>query len=176
MILYFVRHGQTDFNVKHILQGSQFDEPLNTDGIKQMEDLIPQLPADFEVIFASPLKRVLMSVEIIKKHFDKPVIIKEELSERDFGTLAGKTWKDIPDGEHLRELDRDQQYDYRSYGGESVADVKNRIEKFLQEAKSSGYNTALIVSSNGILRLLYKLFLNESVDNIDNASIHRFDI
>ncbi len=176
MILYFVRHGQTDFNKKHLLQGKEFDEPLNEDGIKQMSELLPNLPNDFEVIFSSSLKRVLTSAEIIKSKFNKPIVVEDEISERDFGSLAGKTWDDIPEGRKLQEIDRKQQYDYRPFGGESVEDVKNRINKFFQNAKNSGYKTALVVSSVGILRLVYKVLLDKDVIEIDNASIHKFEI
>lgn len=38
MNLYFVRHGQTDWNVQHLTQGWT-DTPLNEDGVKQAEVL-----------------------------------------------------------------------------------------------------------------------------------------
>ena len=98
MKLYFIRHGQTDFNKAHRLQGVKFNEPLNTIGEQEMKDVLPSLPTDFEVIFASPLARVQMSAEIIANHFNKPIITREELVERNFGSLAGKTWDEIEDG------------------------------------------------------------------------------
>jgi broad specificity phosphatase PhoE len=176
MILYFVRHGQTDFNKTHRLQGLEFNEPLNALGEKEMQDLLPNLPTDFEVIFASPLKRVQMSAEIIAHHFHKPIITKEEITERDFGSLAGKTWDDIPNGRKLQTIDRKQEYDYRPYGGESVDDVIARLKHFLDYAKTPGYQSALVVSSIGILRLVYKILLDENVIEIKNASVHRFEI
>ncbi len=176
MILYFVRHGQTDFNKEHILQGKIFDEPLNENGIKQVTELLSHLPQDFEVIFSSPLKRVLMSAEIIERHSHKPIIIKEEISERDFGSLAGKRWNEIPNGHELREADIHQHYDYRPYGGESIEDVSNRVKRFLDECKHANYKVALVVSSIGILRLVYKLLKNTDVTEVENATIHTFEI
>ena len=40
--LYIVRHGQTDWNVKKLLQGAT-DIELNGDGIKQAEELSKKL-------------------------------------------------------------------------------------------------------------------------------------
>ncbi len=176
MILYFVRHGQTDLNKTHRLQGTAFDEPLNSEGKKEMNDSLSKLPTDFEVIFSSPLKRVQMSAQIIADHFHKPIITKEEISERDFGSLAGKTWDDIPKGMELQEADREQKYDYHQFGGESVEDVAARLNKFIEYAKTSGYKSALAVSSVGILRLAYKILLGQSVVKIENASVHKFEI
>ena len=176
MILYFIRHGQTDFNKEHRLQGVEFDEPLNAEGEKEMHDLLPNLPTDFEVIFASPLKRVQMSAQIIADYSHKPIVIKEELSERDFGSLAGKTWSEIPNNLELQTLDREQRYDYRAFGGESFEDVALRLERFISYAKDSSYASALVVSSIGVLRVAYKIVLNENIVDIDNASVHRFEI
>jgi broad specificity phosphatase PhoE len=176
MILHFIRHGQTDFNKTGTLQGKAFDEPINAEGEKEIREVLPTIPSDFEVIFASPLKRVQMSAEIISSYFDKPIITKEELSERDLGSLAGKTWDELPDGRELQKIDQDQEYDYRQYGGESAEDVTLRTQQFLDYAKASGYDSALVVSSVGVVRIIYKLLRNEKVIRIENATVHTFTI
>lgn len=176
MIIYFVRHGQTEFNRTHVLQGSIYDEPLNETGGEQIREALQKLPEDFEIIFASPLKRVQMSAHIIAEHFHKDIITRDELSERNFGSLAGKPWDEIPNGSQLQMLDQTEQYDYRPYGGESIDDVRARVEHFLEYAKTSGYQTAVAVTSVGVLRILYKQLLGQDVFQIDNASVHRFEI
>ncbi len=176
MILYFVRHGETDFNVSHRLQGIAFDEPLDNMGVKEMNELLPLLPKDFDVIYSSPLKRVLMSAEIIKGYSNKPILIRNEITERDFGSLAGKTWDDIPGGHELQEIDRRQEYDYHSYGGESVRDVEKRLRKFFEEMKNTDHTSVLVVSSIGIIRLVYKILTGENVIEVKNASVHKFII
>jgi len=176
MILYFIRHGQTDFNITHRLQGISIDEPLNETGLQEMKDLLPNLPSDFEVVYSSPLKRVQMSADIISKSMGKAIVLKSEISERDFGSLAGKTWDEIPNGRQLQAIDKEHKYDYRSYGGESVDDVEKRLKKFFEDAKASGYKSALVVSSIGIIRLVYKLLKGEHVTEVKNASVHTFEI
>lgn len=176
MILYCVRHGQTDFNKNHIIQGIKLDEPLNVNGERQIRNLIAHIPNDFEVLFSSSLRRVLSSADMISQETGKQIIINDDLTERDFGSLAGKTWDDIPNGRDLQKIDREQKYDYREYGGESVEDVKKRIESFLDYVKKSGYKKVLVVTSVGIIRLLYLMLKNENVIEIDNASVHIFEI
>ncbi len=176
MIIYLIRHGETDFNKVHRLQGRIFDEPLNAAGVQEMKDILPDLPKDFEVIYSASHKRVLQSAEIISNFSGKPVVVNKNIEERDFGSLDGRTWDDIPGGQELRAIDIEQRYDYRQYGGESVEDVTGRLEKFLEEIKSSAYNASLVVTSVGIIRLLYKILLNETVADVKNASIHKFEI
>jgi len=141
-----------------------------------MRSLLPQLPKDFCVIFSSSLKRTLASAKIIAAYSRREIIVTEKLTERDFGTLAGRTWDDIPNGRSLQNMDRKQQYDYSPYGGESVRDVEERLMSFFDEAEGLGYSSAVVVSSIGVIRLAYKLLLNKTIIDIDNASIHQFDL
>jgi broad specificity phosphatase PhoE len=176
MILYLVRHGQTDFNKDHRLQGLLIDEPLNEKGIEETKAMLESLPKDFEVIFSSPLKRVLASAQIISDFSGKPILIREEIRERDFGSLAGKTWDEIPDGRKIQATDRELEYDYRPYGGESAEDVKKRLSVFLDELKKSSYSKVLAVSSIGIIRMAYYSLKNEKVVDVKNVSIHTFEL
>jgi broad specificity phosphatase PhoE len=176
MILYFVRHGQTDFNTTNRLQGAAFDESLNETGVKEMNALLPMLPKDFEIIYSSPLKRVFASAEIISEYSHKRIIVSENISERDFGSLAGKKWDDIPNGQTLQSIDRKQKYNYHPFGGESVQDVEKRVNRFCDEITSSGYAVAIVVSSIGIIRLVYKLFRGEEEIEVRNASVHKFTL
>ncbi len=63
--LYIVRHGQTDWNVKKLLQGAT-DIELNGEGIKQAEELSKKLDLDkIDICFCSPLKRTRQTANIL---------------------------------------------------------------------------------------------------------------
>ena len=69
MKLYFVRHGETDVN-SGLQQANtaQFDEPLNTVGVAQAEQLAEQLSdATFDAIVSAPLQRTVQTAKIINK-------------------------------------------------------------------------------------------------------------
>lgn len=180
MKFLFVRHGETDSNKTWVLMGQGVDESLNEEGIKQVEDLALKLNDDFDMIFSSSLKRALETANILNNRFGKPLEIKEELRERHFGSLSGKSWEEVgmltgEDIEDMKKRDLSQAYDYRRYGGESTSDVTVRLEKFINSVRSKPYKKILVVTHGGIIRLAYKVFKNEGIVGITNTSIHEFE-
>ena len=86
-----VRHGETDWNVKGIIQG-QTDIPLNKLGEDQAKQCGTYLKTQsFEVIISSPLKRARKTTEIINDSLNLPIIYNNNLKERYFGIAEGKT-------------------------------------------------------------------------------------
>jgi len=179
--LYLVRHGQTDSNVKGQLTGLN-DTPLNNLGIRQAEELVPSLPGGIQAIYCSPLLRVNQTAEILNRELNLPLHLTRALNERDFGSLTEKSWDEV--GEDLRKIDREQKYDYRPYGGESVEDVHGRLRSFINELKTgSPYEKIIVVTSSGVIRALYYLrdgYLpantEELTNRFRNGSVHEFTI
>jgi broad specificity phosphatase PhoE len=184
MKCYFVRHGQTDFNKENEIMG-QLDEPLNKTGIAESRALAEKLDLDFEKIFCSPMQRARQTAEIINEKLNVPIEIHDEIRERSFGSLAGETLEqmDKQTMDQIGKKDHDLTYDYRPFGGEAVADVKARLQKFIEFLKSSAAQRSeqaqkkvLVVTHTGIIRLMYPLCLNKPYTEIDNDSVHIFEI
>lgn len=94
MMIYLIRHGETDWNHQKRRQGRR-DIPLNDEGRAQMRrcaQALIGLPVDTMV--TSPLSRAVESAEIVAEclGFDKEQILRDEgLIERDFGDVDGMT-------------------------------------------------------------------------------------
>ncbi|TNF07341.1 MAG: histidine phosphatase family protein [Bacillota bacterium] len=93
MQLVMVRHGQTDYNAKRLVQG-RINNPLNQHGKKQARELASifiDRDETFDYILSSPLSRALETADIIRRKFkmDKPIIVDHQLIERDFNELDG---------------------------------------------------------------------------------------
>lgn len=88
-MLYIIRHGQTDWNVKHKLQG-QTDIPLNDEG-RRMAALAGEKCRDinFDICFCSPLIRAGETAELILKDRAVPIIVDNRLAEMSFGRYEG---------------------------------------------------------------------------------------
>lgn len=85
-----VRHGETDWNKTHRVQGSNSDTRLNGSGKKQADRLALRLKQErIQAIYSSPLKRALDTAKAIASHHKLEVQVAPELIEVNVGELEG---------------------------------------------------------------------------------------
>jgi broad specificity phosphatase PhoE len=163
--LYFIRHGETDWNAEGRYQGSK-DIPLNARGRGQADlngDLLQRLLArtnraatDFNW-FVSPLGRTRETMDHVRAHQAEPlpdVTIDPRLIEISFGIYEGHLHTDLAAGQMAIAGERDASFWYfRPPEGESYDDVAKRVLDF--GAALPG--PTIIVSHGGILRVLRHL-------------------
>lgn len=88
-MLYIMRHGKTDWNVLHKLQG-RTDIPLNDDGRKMAEKAAESYKdVHFDICYCSPLSRAKETAQILLKGRDIPIICDDRLKEMSFGKYEG---------------------------------------------------------------------------------------
>jgi broad specificity phosphatase PhoE len=86
---YFLRHGQTDWNLEGRYQG-QSDIPLNAIGISQAHVAAERLAGvQIDLIVTSPLIRAVATAAIVAEKLQKPIYIDRGLVERNFGSFDG---------------------------------------------------------------------------------------
>src|SRR3989344_2079613 len=95
MKIFVIRHGETDMNKAHRIQGQTEDTELNANGLAQAQASIAALPSDITICISSPLKRTRKTAEIIAEHFKIPIVFRDELKEKHYGSMSGKTRDDI---------------------------------------------------------------------------------
>ena len=146
MIIYAMRHGQTDWNTQSRIQGKT-DIPLNETGRMQARAIAESLPDGITVILSSPLKRAIETAEIVNERFGVPIVIEEALIERNFGGYEGQLMSDV-DFNALRSWWSDTP----TPGGETIREVCDRVFGFASaiEEKYSG-QTVLIVTHGHVL-------------------------
>lgn len=172
-LIYIVRHGQTDWNAKGIIQG-ETDMPLNSEGVKQAKQLSKNLQdIKFDAIFSSDLVRAKKTAEIIAMERELAVAITRLLRERRFGKFEGQpyqmmhqfnqTWEKLSTKERTR-LRADQ-------GSETDEEVVSRFITFIREvAVVYLEKTVLIVAHGGLMRAILnhlsgKTYLTGAVAN-----------
>ena len=89
-IMYLTRHGQTEENAAHVLQG-WMPGHLSAEGIKQVESLRDELKeVRFDAVVCSDLKRCVDSATILSEPHGLTPQPTQLLRERDWGSLTGK--------------------------------------------------------------------------------------
>jgi probable phosphoglycerate mutase len=180
MKLYFIRHGQTDFNIRKLPQGQEIDVPLNETGIKQAEDSVKSLSVDIDFIISSPLKRTTQTAEIINRTLQKDIEFSDDIKELRYGSLAGKPWAEIAQitgVSDAKEKDHNLTFDHTPYGGDSAEHLKGRVAKFVEEVREKyPAKTILVVTHGGVIDAMHILFPQKERKETGNAIVHTFII
>jgi probable phosphoglycerate mutase len=94
--LVLVRHGQTDFNVKHLLPGQLPDIHLNAHGQREAQataEALRTLP--LTAIVASPLERALETAGYINEGRGLEIRQDRDLLDTNYGPYSGKCFDDL---------------------------------------------------------------------------------
>ncbi|MGV6874015.1 histidine phosphatase family protein [Pseudochelatococcus sp. B33] len=168
--VYFIRHGETDWNAEARLQGER-DVPLNAIGRKQATEVghhIRRLRSDFDALdyVSSPLTRTRQTMELLRGTLGLPgedVRFDERLREIAFGAWEGKTWPEIraSDAALVRERDADR-WNFIPPAGESYAGAATRVKQFLDTLERD----AVIVAHGGIARVMLVLLAGHSGQSV----------
>jgi len=135
--IFLVRHGETDWNKKGLLQG-QSDIPLNKEGEKQAVEAAKKIfkKIKFAAIFSSDLLRAKRTAEIIALEKKMAVKTSKLLRERDFGFFEGKHWQEVEKElkMSLKEFRLLAKKTAEKLGVESDEKLMERFLRFLREA------------------------------------------
>ncbi len=175
---YFLRHGETDWNVQKRLQGHT-DTPLNENGREQARAAIALLQNHpIDRIVASPLSRAFETAEIVNAALKKPIETHEGLKERHFGLFEGKTHEEIEifaqENMHLIPARRNPSAPLDAPGAENYDTFRSRVVACVAEllTRHDGQNL-LIVAHGGVYRTLCRHFWGET-DQAKNAWPYHF--
>ena len=156
--IYFIRHGETDWNAQSRYQG-QADVPMNKVGRAQArrngEALRALVPAiDHCSYVASPLLRARETMEIVRGAMGlepQTYAIDARLKEIHYGHWQGIFAKDLPgiDAPGVKERARDA-FRWRPHGGESYEDLMVRSVDWLGDVTSD----TVVAGHGGVSRVL----------------------
>ena len=168
--IYIIRHGQTDFNVRQVVQGRGVNSDLNDTGIRQAKLFFEaHREIHFDVVYTSSLKRTWQTVDsFISKKI--PHIATSNLDEIDWGVFEGvehhpdlqKTYYDI-----INEW-KNGDLTIKIEGGESAQDLADRLIPVVQELKSTHYQTSLLCRHGRTLRVLLCLLMEKPISAMDD--------
>ena len=152
MIIFFVRHGETDLNREERLQG-QIDCPLNETGIAQANHLRDALTKDgisFDCIISSPLVRAVQTAAIATGFPEERILKDDRLMEINFGPYEGLPFTELK--EDMFAFFHDPEHISAPEGVESIQALMERTGAFLRALEHVEAQTVLAVTHGVALR------------------------
>ncbi|RYL88161.1 histidine phosphatase family protein [Sporolactobacillus sp. THM19-2] len=192
--LYFIRHGQTLFNLLNKVQGAS-DSLLTSRGEAQADELgarFKEEQIDFDAVFSSDLGRARQTAKRFLHHSmkpDMPIIETENLREVSFGSFEGGSndtlWETGSQGKHdltVTEASSDEDKIHilsaikekdKLHLAESFEEVRERISRLLDQVSHSNHSDILLFSHGLIIDcVLYLLSdFQMHVTRIPNTSV-----
>lgn len=178
MLIYVIRHGQTDWNAESRLQG-QKDIPLNDTGRQQatgngmaLGAILGADAAQFDFV-ASPLGRTRETMERLRRAMGlDPTLYRtdDRLKEVSFGDWEGFTLPELKRSVPERIAERRKlKWDFIPPGddAESYEILSWRIAAWLKDVN----RPTVCVSHGGVIRALFKLFGEMDEDEAASAAI-----
>jgi broad specificity phosphatase PhoE len=176
LTIYFVRHGETDWNRAQRYQG-QLDIPLNALGRDQavgngrtLARVLGAQAAGLDYV-SSPLVRARETMQLMRGELCVPPLdyrTDDRLREISFGHWEGEIWTELPakdpKGFAAREADK---WGWRPTGGESYRELSERVAAWLDEVERD----AVVTAHGGVMRVLRGLSLE-----LDPAEIFLLDV
>ena len=153
--IYFIRHAQSEANLKDILASRQ-DFPLTEKGRQEAVAIASEFKdiAQLDRIFCSPLIRAQQTAQPIAEAFGLDVETDERITEQDLGVFSGMTYAELnkqPGYMH----ERSKRWEWvPEGGGESYEMIANRLEPFFQSLESLEGDSILFVTHAVTLRLV----------------------
>lgn len=174
-IIYFIRHGQTDWNVEQRLQGQQ-DIPINAKGREQAAQNGQALarllddPARFRFI-ASPMGRTRETMNIVRGELGMAshgYETDDRLKEISFGLWETHTFDELREtqSDKVEQRHRDK-WHYSPPLGESYERLLARVKSWLPYVTQD----AVVVCHGGILRVLEHHLNGTDTDTVVRWSV-----
>jgi broad specificity phosphatase PhoE len=174
--LYFIRHGETDWNKIQRYQG-QTDIPLNDTGRAQaarngrvLGEVLAARKSTIGFV-SSPLERTTETMEIVRTNMGlptRPFAMDDRLKEQNFGHWEGQIWGELPkldpEGFAARKADT---WNWTPRGGENYETVRLRVASWLAELQGD----AVVVSHGNISRTVRGILLG-----LDKAMIPKLEV
>lgn len=157
--LHVLRHGETDSNKSKIIIGNA-DDGLNEKGFAQAATVAEHLTGvPISIIYTSPQRRAVETAKMISDRVNVSVVIRPELSEREYGPYDGMSREQLVTLRKQRCLCIDDPtQDWHGVNEvESDESVWERVRSLLEIAES--HHTILMVTHAGVIKsLLHSVF------------------
>ncbi|MGL5616114.1 MAG: histidine phosphatase family protein [Sarcina sp.] len=173
MRVILLRHTESEANFNKVYGGKK-DFKLTLNGEKQVCGLVEILSKEYGLkemekvrLISSPLSRAKYFADEIGRVIKKETEVVLELQEFDFGIFEGYSFEELKDKEEFKAWCNDY-FNYEIPKGESLVVLKKRIEGFLSENLENSEEDFIIVSHEGVMKIIMLYLLKLPLENFWN--------
>lgn len=156
---FLIRHGESQSNVDHILNGRVgVENPLTNLGKDQVIKAAKDMLGDIDYIFYSPLQRTKETAFIMAETLglsEEQIIEDDRIRESGMGTFEGR-----PSADKEKEFNHSQDEFTESVGGmETLLEVKSRLAEFIKDVDAKYKGKKIAIVSHGDPLWMLEAFL-----------------
>lgn len=166
--LTFVRHGQTDWNARGIIQGRS-DVPLNTTGMNQAKNKAPFFKNNIpDLAISSPLQRAKQTLTTLldENAFPLSIITDNRLIERSFGYAEGR---------HVDFMHTIRKYKQFPTDYENNEQLEARVAHFMNDKVSKYPNKNILIVAHSHVLKAALIYVDQNVYSyktpLDNLAV-----
>lgn len=151
MKFIFIRHGETNANVEHLIYGVTHSD-FTENGLKQIDRILEYVEGqEIDYIYSSPIDRTKIIAKKVEGCKDKSVQWIKEIEEMNYGIFEGMT-STLAIEKYPEEYNNFMNdYSFIIPQGENVIDFDKRVIGFLDRIKNDTA-TSVIVTHGGVIR------------------------
>ena len=166
MKLYIIRHAETEYNRKGIIQGSEVDSDINDVGESQANSFYEYYKdINFDKIYVSDLKRTFQTIRRFTKNGLSYEKLKE-FNEISWGINQGKS-DDLEDYARLIDTWLAGNLDNKFEEGESPNEMSVRLVKGFNKVLDDDHDTVLLCIHGRALRILLSKIIDNDLTKMD---------
>ena len=166
MKLYIIRHAETEYNRKGIIQGSEVDSDINDVGESQANSFYEYYKdINFDKIYVSDLKRTFQTIRRFTENGLSYEKLKE-FNEISWGVNQGKS-DDLEDYARLIDTWLAGNLDNKFKEGESPNEMSARLVKGFNKVLDDDHDTVLLCIHGRALRILLSKIIDNDLTKMD---------
>ena len=162
MELILVRH--TKVAVDGLCYGFS-DVDLADSFIAEKDEVLKKVDSNDAVVISSSSSRCTKLASYISYDYSTD----DRIKELNFGDWELKRWDDLSDPEF--DVWMNDYVKYKCPNGESLLQMKGRVEDFYKELVSKNYQKVILVTHSGVVRIFHHLLKGIPLEDIFNVEI-----
>lgn len=173
--IYFIRHGETEWNTQGIFQGRN-DSPLTEKGKEQALKLARAIEdIEFSAFYSSPLGRAIETTTILKGNRNQNINPIDEFQEIAMGRVEGIPREEFEASfpeEYFNFWNDAERYDPIAYSGESYQSVLDRAEAGLRKLAQTHTDGKILVVTHGVmLKAICNFILGHGISEFSRQQV-----